>query len=350
MLEIKRKQISVIILNFNGKKYLEKCLRSLKRQTYDDAEVILVDNASIDGSVKYVKENFPWVEIVENGKNVGFAEGNNVGATYANGDYFVFLNCDTEVDPRWLETLIKVMESFPNVAICGSKILDMTQRKIIQEVGGLCDAYGFSLSRGWGEIDRHQYNKIIETFYVSGASLLIKREISDRIGLFDSKYFFNQEDVDICWRAQIAGYKVIVNPESVVYHKGGGSAQSALGASVDGERRCAMYAWRRYYAERNILRTILKNYSLLTLAKLLPMYFFMYSLEVVFYLITGKSMIALAYVRAFLWNIENIKNTWYNHREVQKLRKVSDNEVRKKMIKGSGKFFRFRQIGSHQFK
>jgi len=341
---------SVIILNFNGKNYLKKCLDSLKRQTYSDVEVILVDNASIDGSVQFVQLHFPWVKVIKKNRNTGFAKGNDEGANYASGDYLVFLNPDTEVDTKWLETLIEGVETYQDIAICGSKILDMNQKDIIQEIGGLCDAYGFSLSRGWGEKDRHQYEGIIETFYVSGASLLIKRKIAEKIGLFDSKYFFNQEDVDVCWRAHLAGYRVVVNPLSIVYHEGGGSAFGAPGANVDkGKGKYVTSSWRRYFAERNILRTLLKNYSALTLAKLLPTFFFMYFSEIFLYVFTSKSDVAMAYLTALFWNIWNMKDTWFRHKEVQLLRKVSDQQIKSIMIKGFGKLLRFRQIGFPQF-
>lgn len=347
---MKKKLASVIIVNFNGRKYLKKCLESLKRQTYSEMEVILVDNASSDGSLRYVKENFPWVKVVENQRNVGFAEGCNIGAKHANGEYLVFLNYDTEVDSKWLEALIEAAESSPKVAICGSKILDMQYRNIIQEVGGLCDVYGFSLSRGWGEPDIGQYQGVIQTFYVSGASLLIKKKIADKIGLFDSKYFFNQEDVDLCWRAHLAGYTVVVNPLSVVYHKGGGAASGAPGDNIYKEKgEYVTSVWRRYHAEKNILRTLLKNWSLPSLLKVLPIFFFLYFSEIFLYVVTRRSNAALAYLKALLWNIRNIKDTWRKRYEVQMLRKVSDREIRQKMIKGIGKILRFRQTGIPYF-
>lgn len=349
MVQISRKHVSVILLNFNGKSYLKGCLDSLKRQTYREVDVIFVDNASTDGSVEYVKQNFPWVRVIANSNNVGFAEGNNIGVKYTNADYLVFLNCDTEVDPKWLELLIEKAESADDIAICGSKILDMQQKQMLQEVGGLCDVFGFSLSRGMGEIDKHQYDEVFETFYVSGASLLVKRQVADQIGLFDPQYFFNQEDVDVCWRAHLAGYKVVVNPLSVVYHKGGGSAEGAPGASAN-KTGYVTSAWRRYYAERNIIRTLLKNYSYLTLIKLLPKFFFLYFLEFTLYAVTGRLNVAKAYLNALWWNLANLKNTWSYRREVQKLRVVHDEEIQKKMIRGIGKLLRYKQIGNPRFK
>ncbi len=314
-------------------------------------DVILVDNASSDGSVNYVKENFPWVKVIENSSNVGFAEGNNIGVNYTRADYLVFLNCDTVVDPRWLELLIERAESSDDIAICGSKILDMTQKNVIQEVGGLCDMFGFSLSRGLGEVDRHQYDAVFESFYVSGASLLVKKSVADRIGLFDSEYFFNQEDVDICWRAHLAGYAVVVNPFSVVYHKGGGSAEGAPGAGLgQAKGEYVTSAWRRYYAERNILRTILKNYGLFTLLLLLPRFLFLYFSEIILYAFSGRLNVAKTYVNALIWNMQNLKQTWCCRGQVQALRVVDDRAIREMMIKGVGKLLRFRQIGTPQFK
>lgn len=314
-------------------------------------DVVLVDNASSDGSVDYVRSNFPWVKVIENKVNSGFAEGNNVALSAASGDYLVFLNCDTEVDSQWLDFLVQGVESSENVAICGSKVLDLKQPNIIQEVGGLCDKFGFSLSRGWGEVDCRQYSEMVDTFYVSGASLLIKKEIVDKIGLFDSKYFFNQEDVDLCWRAHLAGYRVIVNPSSVVYHKGGGAAQWSPGDNVGKERGdYVTTSWRRYFAERNILRTIIKNYNFFSLVSVLPVFLFMYTLETGLYVLTGKFNVAKAYVNALLWNMQNLKDTWSNHEKVQQFRAVSDYEIQTKMIRGIGKIIRFKQVGTPRFK
>ncbi|MDR2719427.1 MAG: glycosyltransferase family 2 protein [Nitrososphaerota archaeon] len=341
----KKTQVSVILLNYNEKAFLNKCLSSLQQQTYRSFNVILVDNASTDGSVSYVKKEFPWVTLVENRENVGFSAGCNSGVKFSDADYIVFLNCDTMVDKKWLEMLIAGVET-NRAGICGAKILDMTNPALIQEVGGLSDQFGFSLSQGWGELDKAKYNMSRETFYVSGASLLIKKEVINKIGLFDSAYFFNQEDVDICWRAHLAGYKVVVNPLAVVYHKGGGSAQGAPGSNVNNVKGSYVTsAWRRYYAERNILRTLLKNYQLISLVKLLLPFFVIFFSEIVYYIFSGRLNVAEAYLKALLWNFQHLKDTLYNRQIVQSIRSVSDREIRKLMIPGIGKILRFKQIG-----
>jgi hypothetical protein len=315
-------------------------------QSYHNFEVIFVDNKSTDGSVQHVKSNYPWIEVVQNSDNFGFAKGNNIGARHANGAYLIFLNNDTIVDRKWLENLIMAADSSGVVAICGPKILDMEDKNIIQEVGGSCDIYGFTLGRGLGEFDLGQYDKVSEVFYVSGASLLIKREIADKIGLFDSEYFFNQEDVDLCWRTWLSGYKVLVNPFSVVYHKGGGSAWGAAGANISLlKKEYKTSAWRRYHAEKNIIRTLIKNYSISSLCRIIPVFLVLYLGEVLLYVVTRRWNAVSAYVQAFLWNMRNIEDTWKERKRVQSGRRVPDRQVQIRMLKGIGKLKRFRQIG-----
>jgi GT2 family glycosyltransferase len=343
---MKAASASVIILNYNGMQYMDECLLSLKQQTYPHFDVIVVDNKSTDGSADYVRKHYTWARVVQNSANLGFAEGNNIGAQHATGDYLIFLNNDTIVDQRWMENLIAAADASETVGICGSKILDMENRNIIQEVGGLCDVYGFSLSRGFGEIDVSQYDKIDEVFYVSGASLLVKRAVGDKIGLFDPEYFFNQEDVDLCWRTWLCGYRVLVNPFSIVYHKGGGTAPGAPGSNTNARHRdYTTSAWRRYHAEKNILRTLVKNYSISTLFCRLPLFLALYLSEIVLYTATGRFNAAKAYVKAFVWNVRNAKDTWGERKKIQMLRKIGDREIQSKMINGVGKLKRFRQIG-----
>jgi GT2 family glycosyltransferase len=342
----KERLASIIILNYDGIKYVDECLQSVKNQNYPDREVVFVDNNSTDGSLQHVMSNYPWVKIVQNHENLGFAKGNNIGAQHAAGEYLVFLNNDTIVDPRWMENLIAAANSSDAVGICGSKLLDIENNKIIQEVGGFCDIYGFTLGRGLGEFDFGQYDEVSEVFYVSGASLLIKRKIADKIGLFDSEYFFNQEDVDLCWRAWLSGYKVLVNPFSVVYHKGGGSAWGAAGANIGFAKKAyKTSAWRRYHAEKNIIRTLIKNYSISSLCRIMPLFLALYLGEILLYVATCRWNAVPAYVQAVLWNIRNIEGTRKERKRVQSGRRVPDREVQFRMLKGVGKLKRFSQIG-----
>ena len=338
---------SIIILNYNGKSYLENCLKSLEEQTYKNMEVILVDNASIDGSVEYVEQKFPWVKIVRNSRNLGFAEGNNRGVKYATGEYVVFLNNDTVVDKYWLENLIIAAESDPTIGICGSKILFLDKKDLIQELGGLCDIYGSTTHRYCGEIDKGQYDFISDVFYVSGASLLIKRKVLKEIGGFDPIYFMYHEDVDLCWRAQLAGYRVVVVPTSKVYHKGGGSLQSPLSRYISG--KFEIDKQRKYFTERNTLITLLKNYSLKTLLKILPRYLALISAEIGLYIVSGRFDGVIILLKAQFYVLKNIKYILFQREKISKIRKVNDAVIIRRMIKKSIKILKFRETGLPKF-
>jgi GT2 family glycosyltransferase len=342
-------RVSIIIVHFNGVEVLSRCLKFLSKIDYNNFEVILVDNASTDNSVKFVRENYPWIKIVENERNLGFAEGNNRGLKYATGEYIVLLNSDTEVTPNWLRELVRLAESDPSIGICGSKILDMENRNIIQVVGALCDIYGATVNQGIGEKDNNQYDRVSDTFFICGASLLIKREVVEKIGLFDPKFFFLAEDMDLCWRAHLAGYRVVVNPFSVLYHKGGYSLPSAKATEIatirKGIDKYRTGAKRRYFVERNKLRTVIKNYGLLSLLKIMPRYLAIYLAEIGIYLLTGRFKVACYMINALLWNIINFKDTWRMHKSVQLIRRRSDREIQEKMLKKSAKIRMFVEMG-----
>nr|MDO8083022.1 glycosyltransferase family 2 protein [Candidatus Freyarchaeota archaeon] len=346
-------RVSIIIVHFNGVEVLDRCLKFLSKIDYDNYEVILVDNASTDNSVEFVRDNYPWVRIVENERNLAFAEGNNRGLRYATGEYIVLLNNDTEVTPNWLRELVRLAESDPSIGICGSKILDMENRNIIQVVGALCDIYGATINQGIGEEDNNQYDTVSDTFFVCGASLLIKREVVEKIGLFDPKFFFLAEDVDLCWRAHLAGYRVVVNPFSVLYHKGGYSLPSTkvseIATSGRGGDRYRTSAKRRYFAERNTLRAVLKNYSSSSLVKIVPRLLAIYFAETELYLLSGRFKVARQMISALLWNIKNLRDTWRLHESIQSIRERSDKEIQKKMLKRSAKIQMFTKMGVPQF-
>ncbi|MBU0744181.1 MAG: glycosyltransferase family 2 protein [Gammaproteobacteria bacterium] len=335
---------SVIITNYNGKILLDECLSSLEKQTYGNYEVIIVDNASTDGSVDFVKEKFPWVKIVESHINYGFAEGNNIGVEYANGDYIIFLNNDTEVEPHWLENMVNAAKSDPSIGIVGCKVLNAYQKDIIDVISFKQDIYGFPKGIGRGERDFGQYNKIMECFVI-GASLLIKREVIEKGGCFDPKYFIIGEDLDLCWRTRLMGYKILVTPFTYIYHKSSSTIS-----------RLEQYRVR-YYSKKNALRTLLKNYSGLTLLNILPKYFILLFMEMLFLIFTTKSLtakvhLASADIKAIIWNLKNFKDTWHRHKEIQQLRIIDDATIQKEMFKRSLKIELFRKWweGSYSFK
>ena len=211
--------VSVVVVNWNGKEYLEKCLPSLEKQTWPNFEVILVDNGSTDDSLNFVEENYSdFVKVVRNSENLGFPEGCNTGIQTARGKYIAVLNNDTEVDSRWLEELVKVAEKDEKVGMCATKIYSYYDRKIIDNVGHLVYPDGLNRGRGRLEVDKGQYDIEEEVFSPSGCAALYRRRMLDEIGLFDETYFAYGDDIDLGIRGRLAGWKCVYVPSAVVYH------------------------------------------------------------------------------------------------------------------------------------
>ena len=203
---------SVIVLNYNGKNHLKRCLNSLLKQNYQNYEIILVDNASTDGSVNFVKKNYPRIRIIENKKNLGYAEGNNTGIRVANGEYIVILNNDTEVDNEWLRELTVKARDEEKVGVVGGKIYWMNEPNKIQSIGGKLHIWNnflfFGTRLGANEIDVGQYEEQREIDYAMGCAFLIKKKVLDKIGLFDSEYFIYNEEIDLQYQVKKIGYKM----------------------------------------------------------------------------------------------------------------------------------------------
>jgi len=213
-------KVSVVIPNWNGKKFLPLCLSSLRNQTYANFEIILVDNNSKDGSVELVAQNFPEVIIVTNKVNRGFAGGVNDGIHRACNDskYIVVLNNDTKADSKWLEKLVEGAERQWNIGMCASKVLKFDKASIIDSAGLAIyrDLDGFR--RGRGRTDTAEFDTMKEVFGPVGSAALYRKSMLDEIGLFDEDFFAYVEDIELAWRARLAGWKCMYIPTSVIYH------------------------------------------------------------------------------------------------------------------------------------
>lgn len=209
--------VSVIIINYNGKDHLEKCLLSLMQNNYENYEVILVDNNSIDSSVEFVKNNYPSINVIKLEENLGFAEPNNLGAKKANGDFLLFLNNDTIPTSNFITELVKVVKEDPAIAICQSLLLKPDGA--IDSSGDFVDMYGRAYS------SREKVGTVRQILSARGASMMIRKDRFWEFGGFDKNYFASFEDVDLGLRAWIWGYKVVLIPSSVVYHLGGQTIQ-----------------------------------------------------------------------------------------------------------------------------
>ncbi len=243
-------RVSIIIVNWNGKKYLEECLTAVFNQTYPNYEVILVDNGSTDGSAEYVETNFPQAKVIRLDKNYGFSKGNNVGIQEAFKDlgvkYIATLNNDTKVEPPWLEESIKVAELHTQAGSIAPKILFYHDHNLIDCVGICIYPDCSATNRGFFEEDNNQYDEVEEVFGPSAAAALYRREVLEKVGLFDEDYFAYYEDVDLAWRCRLAGWKSLYVPSSVVYH--------VHSASSTGSYRLRLYG----FAERNRVWNIIK--------------------------------------------------------------------------------------------
>ena len=213
--------VSIVVVNYNGLKDLKLCFDSLYNLNYKNFELIFVDNNSQDNSVDFIRKNYPIVKIIELKKNYGFARGNNIGVAEASGEYIVLLNNDTVVDKNWLTELVKVAEQSNNIGIIGSKNYYYHDKTEIFYAIGTCDKFGNTGNIGHKKRDNVLFNTQMNCFFVCGAALMIKRELYEKINLFDPNYFAYFEDVDLCWRAIISGYDVVYVPKSFIYHKVG---------------------------------------------------------------------------------------------------------------------------------
>ena len=209
--------VSLIVVNWNGKVFLRDCLSTLTQQTYSSFEIIVVDNGSTDGSGDFILEHFPHVRLVALTENKGFAGGNTKGLEVAQGEYIALVNNDTRVDGRWLENLIRPMLKYPGVGICSSKLL-LHDTGELEAAGDGLTTWGVGFKRGFEE-DPGLHTKQEFVFGASAAACLYRKKMLDGIGFLDSDFFFNDEDTDLNFRAQLAGWTCLYIPTAIVYHR-----------------------------------------------------------------------------------------------------------------------------------
>lgn len=323
--------VSVVILNYNGRKYIEQNIMSVLRSSYSPLEIIFVDNASTDGSVEYVKRKFSGffpLKVIVNDKNYGYARGNNIGIKYCSPSsrYIIFLNNDTEVDPAWIEELVSVMEADNEIGAAQSKVLLLSERKKIDSTGHFLDYLAYTYQRGEDEEDKGLYEKIDDITYPYGAAFIIRSsiipEVSLREGLFDPNYFCYHEDADLGWRIRLRGYRVVYVPSSIVFHaKGGAGMRYEIHSSVT------------FHLTKNRLMSLIKNYDYTNLFKfLLPLLFLEFSRAII--TLISMPYHAMATIKAILWVAKNFRKVFEKRLFVQHvIRKVHDDAVKQWMLK-----------------
>jgi len=257
--------VTVIIPHFHGEAILRRCLAALQDTRHADYGVLLVDNGSQDGSVEAIRAGFPGVRILRSEINLGFAGGCNLGIRRSRSPLVFLLNDDAVVTPGWLGPLVSAMASDPKIAAVQPKLLSLQEPRRFDYAGGAggeIDLFGYPFTRGrlfdHCETDRGQYDRPGSVFWASGAATLLRRSILDCVGLFDASFFAHMEEIDLNWRMQKAGFRIVSEPQSVVYHQAGGTLHQ------DSFRKMTLN-------HRNSLIMLLKNYDLQTLAWVLPL-------------------------------------------------------------------------------
>lgn len=298
-------KVSIIVVNWNAEKYIENCIESLENQQYHDYEIILVDNASTDTSVKLVEKKFPRVRIIKNKENLGFAQGNNVGFKYAKGDIIALFNPDAVADKFWLSELVLLLQSSKNIGAVTGKMYY------------LGDEYGKNaVFCTWSKIDEktampynfHNDEKESKVDYLSGGAMIVKKEVIEKIGNLDPEYFIFFEETDWCARMIRAGYDLVYTPNAKVWHK--------VTASLDNSSK------KTYYMERNRIRFAIKNFDL----KYLPIFYVAFFFETFYvYLRDLKNWnFSRSKIRhkAIMWNLGNYGKTLKTRKkDMQKLQK-----------------------------
>ncbi len=301
---------SIVIPNWNGARFLPTCLDALKKQTYPHVEVIVVDNASSDGSQDLLKRDYAWVKLVDLPENRGFTGACNAGIHAAQGEFIALLNNDTEADPGWVAAVVDAFQRYPDIGSVASKMLLFDQRDHIHTAGDFFTRDGRAGNRGVWQADGGQFDREEYVFSACGGSSVYRRALLDQVGLLDDDFFFSLEDVDLGWRAQLAGWRCLYTPAAIVYHH-----LSATGGGVTAS----------FYDGRNLIYVLIKDFP----------FWRKYGWRVIraqFALAwealrAWRGAAARARLRGMVAGLFGISRMWRKRRAVQALRRLTDAEV-----------------------
>ncbi len=321
--------VSIIIPHFNGREILKNCLESLARTKYSHKEIIVVDNASTDGSVEEAQRFFPEIHVVRNRENRGYAGGCNSGLARAKGRYVVFLNNDTEVDPGWLSRLVAACEQDETIAAVQPKLLSLTDRTFFDyagAAGGFLDIFGYPFARGriffTIEKDEGQYDQNADIFWACGTAMLVRKSVLDEVGAFDEDFFAHMEEIDLSWRFHLAGYRVVAVPQAVVFHSAGSTLKT------DSPKKM-------YLNHRNSLVMLLKNYQLKNLLWIFPGRIFL-ELATLGYALAKMDWVRVkAVAAASMHVILHVRLILRRRKRTQSLRKILDAKIFTRLYRGS---------------
>lgn len=307
------KGFSIIIVTWNALEHLKNFLPSVIATDYPDFEIIIADNASVDGSKEWIKATYPDIKIASFDRNYGYCDGNNRAVPFAEKEILLFLNNDVKVEKNWLHDLNRVfMEE--NVAVAQPKIRSFENPEYFEyagAAGGFMDKFGYTFCRGriFDEVEKDigQYDEQRNLFWASGAAIAIRKRLFLESGGFDEDFEFHMEEIDLCWRLQNHGFEIAYAPKSVVYHLGGGSLPMGSPRKV-------------YYNFRNSLMMLWKNYSGSSLLKRFLIRLILDIIAAWKALFSGKPKEWLAIAKAHLDFFSNFGNVYRKRRELQKSR------------------------------
>ncbi len=317
------KKITIVIVTYNARQYLPECLSSVYHQNYPKnlVKIVVIDNDSSDNTIEYLKSNYPEIKVIANRHNAGFAKANNQGWFLAekNGsDCLALLNQDTIVEPNWLLRMSKILEHDEKVAIVQPKLLLYPEKDLINSFGNSIHFLGFAFCNKYREKNNQSITTPFELPYASGAACLIRMSALEKIGLFNSDLFMYHEDVDLGWRARLAGYKVMLDPLAVVWHKYNYSKAK----------------YKFYYMDRNRFIVMFANYRLATVIVFLPVLVVM---ELGIFLFSIKNGWFKEKIKGYGWLWANMKKVVERKLNSSEIRKVSDRKILSQFV-GAIKF------------
>ncbi|MFY8020243.1 MAG: glycosyltransferase family 2 protein [Bacteroidia bacterium] len=321
--------VDIVILNHNGKKFLDECFTSVLNGNYKNQKIYLLDNASTDDDVTYVRTHYPQIEIIQNPLNNGYCAAYNLAFEVCKSPYIVCLNNDVVVHPDWLNHLVELAESNQNIAALQPKILSYFNHDEFEYAGasgGMMDLWGYPFLRGrifdHIEKDKAQYNDITEVFWTSGAAMFIRKSALDSCGVFDETIVHHMDEIDLCWRLRLSGYELKVQPLSEIYHIGGASIPKNSFKKV-------------YWNHRNSLYLLLKNYSFKNVLLFATGHFLLDIIAAWTFLLQGNFTAFKAIAFAHVWILTNLRLIMKKRKVVQSIRIINDKKIMAVLYKGS---------------
>ncbi len=314
--------VSVVIVNYNGKEYISRCLEAVCKSLYTNIEIIIVDNGSKDGSVELLdksrREN-NRIKLVLLNNNYGPSYARNKGVSESKGEYLAFLDNDTVPDPGWLVSLVNIFQEDATVGACQCKLLLLREPEKFDYAGDFLSQIGFLVQKvEGGEVDKGQVDKNFEILSAKSAGMAIRKNVFDQIGGFDKDYFIYLEETDLGWRTWLAGYRIIFVPDSIVYHEFG--TTNIIDPNSQNYRV-------KFHGTKNYIMTLAKNLGKINFFKILPKHILLWFGVVCVLLLKRKFKDSYFVLKGILWNFFNIFKIRKKRFAIQKERKISDKDL-----------------------